>query len=209
MLQIERAIGIRGTYNVVGKLLPGLRAQIEPAGHALGFHTFDHHLEKRSRVRSLVGRTLANIGSLPRGGAIATQLGRCRRVDQRIKGYRPARSRLSADTDPRSLAYYNFEWLASSADSLGIREPEMEQGIVKIPIRFDDFVLHRSEPYEPWEERVLEAARTSDFLALSLHDCYSARWLGRYPSLLQRLQDLGEFKTLDEVATEVTLAHAG
>ncbi len=208
MLEAEHAAGIRGTYNVVGSLLPGMRGQIEPAGHTLGFHTFDHDVDRKPRFRRLAARALERFGSLPRGAAIATQLGRCRRVDRRIKGYRAAQSWLGADTDPRSLSYYNFEWLASSVASLGIREPEMDQGVVKIPILFDDFVLHRSDPYDAWEARALEAARTSDFLAFSLHDCYGDLWLDRYPSFLRRLQELGEFKTLDEVAAEVTLTHA-
>jgi hypothetical protein len=84
----------------------------------------------------------------------------------------------------------------------------MEKGIVKLPIRFDDFSLHRSMPYEPWEQRALELADQSNFLAFSLHDCYGGLWLERYPALLRRLRDLGELRTLDEVAAEVTLDDA-
>jgi hypothetical protein len=208
MLDAEGSAAITATYNVVGTILPDVRGQIEPAGHALGFHTFDHDLERQSRIRRFVARRVT-VGSLPRGGSVARQLGQCRTVDYRIKGYRPAQSRRGADTDPRGLAYYNFEWLASSAASLGITTPQMEQGIVKIPILFDDFSLHLSEPYDQWEARALAAARASDFLAFSLHDCYGAAWLDRYPSFLQRLSELGEFKTLDDVAAESTLAHAG
>ena len=136
------------------------------------------------------------------------QLGRCRTIDYRAKGYRPAQSRLGADTNEEHLAYHNFEWLASSARSLGIEDPRVEKGIVKIPIRFDDFSLHRSLPYERWETRALDTVRRSNFLAFSLHDCYGELWLEHYPALIQRLLDMGELKTLDEVAAEVTLEHA-
>jgi peptidoglycan/xylan/chitin deacetylase (PgdA/CDA1 family) len=208
MLDAERDAGIRGTYNVVGALLPDVRMQIESAGHAVGFHTFDHDLQMHSRFWRLAIRGVGRFGSVPRGGAFARQLGRCRRIDRRIKGYRPGQSRLGSDTDPRSLAYYNFEWLASSTDSLRIREPEMDQGIVKIPILLDDFTMHRSESYDVWEQRALQVAQRNAFVAVSLHDCYGDLWLDRYPTFLRRLQELGEFKTLDEVAAEVTLAHA-
>lgn len=209
MLEIERDFRVRATYNVVGSIVPEVRDQIEPAGHCLGFHTFDHHLDRRgNRARSLLARRLG-IGTAPEGTPIGLQLGRCRTVDYRAKGYRPAQSRLGADTDDGSLAYHNFEWLASSSLSLGIREPCIENGIVKIPIRFDDFPLHRAMSYEQWEERIFEFAGQSDFLALSLHDCYGPAWLEHYPTLLDRLRDLGTMKTLDEVAAEVTLEDAG
>ena len=77
-----------------------------------------------------------------------------------------------------------------------------------MPIRFDDFPLHRATPYERWEERILDAARGTDFLALSLHDCYGPLWIERYPAFLHRLADLGTLRTIDEVAAEVTLEHA-
>jgi hypothetical protein len=139
---------------------------------------------------------------------VKLQLGRCRSIDYRAKGYRPAQSRLGADTNEASLAYHNFEWLASSARSLGFSDPRMEKGIVKLPIRFDDFSLHRSMPYEDWEARALELARQSTFLAFSLHDCYGELWRGRYSTLLSRMLDLCEFRTLDQVAAEVTLDDA-
>ena len=47
------------------------------------------------------------------------QLVDCRRVDYRVKGYRPTQSRLGRDTAESRLAYFNFEWLASSSRSFG------------------------------------------------------------------------------------------
>lgn len=209
MLDTEHNVGVRATYNVVGSIMPEIRDQIEPAGHCLGFHTFDHSLDRRGfRARSLLARRLG-LGTVPDGTPTRLQLGRCRTVDYRVKGYRPAQSRLGADTDDGSLAHHNFEWLASSSTSLGISAPCIENGIVKIPIRFDDFPLHRGTPYEQWEARIFEFAGDNGFLALSLHDCYGPMWLDHYPAFLDRLRDLGAIKTLDEVAAEVTLQDAG
>ena len=47
-----------------------------------------------------------------------------------------------------------------------------------------------------------------DVLVFSLHDCYAPAWLPHYPRLLSVLHDLGELKTLDQLAAEVTLASA-
>ena len=208
MLDVERSVGVRATYNVVGCLMPEIRDQIEPAGHCLGFHTFDHSLNRRgSRARSVLARRLG-LGTAPHDTPSRMQLGQCRTVDFRVKGYRPARSRFGADTDDASLAHHNFEWLASSSQSLGIDEPRLENGIVKIPIRYDDFPLHQAMSYERWEERVFELAGSNEFFALSLHDCYGPMWLEHYPAFLDRLRDLGTMKTLDQVAAEVTLEHA-
>jgi hypothetical protein len=208
MLDAEAELGIHATYNVVGTLVPGVRDQIERAGHCLGFHTFDHSLERRgSRVRSLLASRLG-VGRVPDGTPTRLQLSRCRSVDYRVKGYRPAQSRLGADTDEANLAHHNFEWLASSSQSLGISEPGIENGIVKVPIRFDDFPLHRGMSYEDWEARILDVARRAEFLALSLHDCYGPLWVERYPALLNRLMDLGTLRTIDQVAAEVTLEDA-
>ena len=194
---------------MVGTLFPEIRGDLERDGHCLGFHTYDHHLEDRGfRARSLLARKMG-VGSGPAGTPTRLQLGRCRTIDYRIKGYRPAQSRLGADTDEGNLAHSNFEWLASSSQSLGISEPRMEKGIAKIPIRFDDFSLHQGMPYEQWEARVLDHARDREFLAFSLHDCYGPAWLEQYPTFLARLLDMGTMKMHDEVAAEVTLADAG
>jgi hypothetical protein len=207
MLTAEDALGITATYNVVGTILDDVRGPIESAGHCLGFHTFDHHLDARGeRVRSVLARRIG-VGAVPDGVPRRAQLGWCRTVDYRIKGYRPAQSRLGPDTDEANLAHHNFEWLASSSRSLGFDEPRLERGIVKIPIRSDDFPLHRGLCYEEWEAGVLALARAGGFFALSLHDCYGPTWLGRYPELLRRLGDLGRIESLDQVAADVTLEH--
>jgi hypothetical protein len=209
MIAAEHSLGVTATYNIVGELLPEVRGMLEPDGHCLGFHTYDHHVDDRwSRARALLARKL-RLGTVPDGTPNRFQLGRCRAIDYRIKGYRPAQSRLGADTDAGNLAHQNFEWLASSARSLGFDTPRMEQGIAKIPIRFDDFSLHQGMPYEQWEAQALARLRERDFVAFSLHDCYGPTWLERYPAFLRRLLEIGTLKTLDQVAAEVTLADAG
>lgn len=204
MLAIEQQFGVRATYNVVGVLVDDVRDEVGAGGHCLGFHTYDHHLERRG-WRSVLDR----FGLRATDGVPKTmQLARCRTIDHRAKGYRPAQSTLGPDTDEGRLAHHNFEWLASSARSLGIVEPRLENGIVKIPIRFDDFALHRALPYHEWEARALERIRGADFVAFSLHDCYGRLWLDHYPRLIDFLHANGELKTLDEVAAEVTLENA-
>ncbi len=79
---------------------------------------------------------------------------------------------------------------------------------MKIPIRFDDFPLHRAVSYEQWEARIFEFAGHSEFLALSLHDCYGPMWLDHYPALLDRLHDMATMNTLDQIAAEVILEDA-
>src|SRR5262249_43169914 len=93
MLTIERKFGVATTYNVLGTLLEQKRPEILASNpqHAIGFHSFDH------RIKDL------------------NQLGQCREVDLRVKGYRPARSELTAELSDYNLTRLNFEWLACSA----------------------------------------------------------------------------------------------
>ena len=208
MLAVEDRLGITATYNVVGAILPDVRDSVERGGHCLGFHTFDHYLDRRAeRARSLVARRL-RLGAIPDGVPARLQLSQCRTVDFRIKGYRPAQSRLGADTDDASLAHHNFEWLASSAHSFGFSEPRLEHGIVKIPIHHDDFPLHRGVSFDEWEARIMDLARANEYFSFSLHDCYGLRWRDHYEALLERLGDLGTTKTLDQIAAEVVLEGA-
>lgn len=193
MLAIEEDMRVRATYNVLGLLLPEVRRQIEPGGHALAFHSYDHRVGGRQRLREVLRR--------------ARQLSRCREVDYRIKGYRPPRSRVGSELSDANLLFHNFEWLASSQHSLARRQPGLTGGIVKIPIAIDDFDLHRGRlPYDRWEDRVVELLGAGDFGAVCLHDCYGPHWLSRYRGLLDRIQSLGRVVTMDELAAELTLA---
>jgi peptidoglycan/xylan/chitin deacetylase (PgdA/CDA1 family) len=208
-LAAEAENGVTATYNVVGTVLAAVRDPIASGGHCFGFHTFDHYVDRRlERPRAALARR-SPIGRVPDGQPRSMQLSRCRDLDFRIKGYRPAQSRLGADTDTALLARHNFEWLASSSHSLDLAEPRLERGIVKIPIRYDDFPLHRGMTYDVWEARVASLAREHDFFAVSFHDCYGPSWVDGYDRLLERLADLGTIKTFDEVAAEVVLADAG
>lgn len=180
MMAIEKEMDIKTTCFVLGSLLNETREKIEKNGHCLAFHSYDHQHED--------------------------QLIRCRRVDYRIKGYRPPRSILSSELSDEHLSYHNFEWLASSSGSLGLRSPKMRNGIVKIPILFDDFGLHeRRVGYEEWEKNALEKIKQNYFVAFSLHDCYAGHWLPHYREFLEKIRGTGRFKTLDAVAGEVIL----
>jgi peptidoglycan/xylan/chitin deacetylase (PgdA/CDA1 family) len=231
MLAIERAAGVRGTYNVVGCLLGEVREAIEAGGHCLGFHSWDHSargfspavwarvsrgarrlLGRGRSLRGLLGR-LGGAGPGPRpaapplarGGAM-DQPGLCRRVDRRIRGYRPPQSRITYEANDFNLAWRNYRWLASSPVSLGRWRPAVENRIVKIPIALDDFPLHTRElTYAAWKRRVLALAASAPFAAISVHDCYAGEWLDDYPALLGELATLGRLRTLDEVAWESIL----
>jgi hypothetical protein len=184
MLEIENRRGVRGTYNVVGCLMNEVRSDIERGGHEVAFHSHDHTEHQN-------------------------QLGLCRRVDYRIKAYRPPNSRVTRELTDEYLAYHSFEWLASSPGSIGTQEPAMRAGIARIPIRFDDFPLYKAgTSFEAWEAEVLNIIRDNDFTAFGLHDCYAHYWLGRFDEFLAKIQDLGRVETVGAVANRVALGCA-
>jgi hypothetical protein len=181
MLAVEETVGVPATYNVVGALLDEVRGPIERAGHCLAFHSYDH--------------------------GDGRQLDRCRRVDYRLKGYRPPRSLLTRELSDENLLFHNFEWLANSARSLGKTAPQLANGLVRIPIDFDDFSLYTGKrDYDTWEAAALEAIEQRSLVVFSLHDCYGHLWLERYAGFLERVQELARPLTLDELAAAVTLA---
>jgi len=183
MLALERAVGVRATYNVLGSLLDEIREKIQRDGHCVGFHSYDHRAEQ--------------------------QLAQCRRVDYRIKGYRPPNSTITPELSENELCWHNFEWLASGSSSLGFHEPRLENRVVKIPISFDDFDLFCGrKSFEEWRRMATDKMRRYDFVVFSLHDCYARYWLPEYESFLREICSLGNLRTLDEVAADVFLANA-
>jgi len=161
-------------------------------------------LPERLRARLRIGQARALRASTRTPEFM--ELVRCRQIDYRLRGYRPPQSRITMGLHDRHLAYWNFEWLASSAHSLGASEPRLENGIVKIPVHIDDHALYRGQPYGEWERSVLDLAERRDFAAISLHDCYASFWIDRYPALLAKLAGLGVSRTFDEVADGVLRA---
>lgn len=205
MLALEQAAGVPATYSVVGLFFDEVRGRIERHGHSCAFHSYDHSVAPRG-LAGVIGRWLRRRG-VPH--ADTTQLERCRHVDYRLKGYRPPQSRLTRGLSDRHLSFYNFAWLASSAWSLGFRAPRMENGVVKIPILFDDYELFRDGvSFETWRRKALGLIDAHSFVAFSLHDCYADRWLPHYADFLRELRDRGCFRTLDQVAADVALSHA-
>jgi hypothetical protein len=125
-------------------------------------------------------------------------------VDLQVKGYRPPQSRLTAEITDYTLAYWNFEWLLSSARSLGSSEPRLQNGIVKIPIHMDDYDMQTGDlSYGQWLQRLDSLVATRDFVAVGLHDCYARHWLDGYAELLGRLEHAGELWTCDQVVNRV------
>lgn len=183
ILRVESDAAVRGTYAVVGALLPEVRERIERRGHEVAFHSFDHG----------PGR----------------QLLRCRRVDYRIEGYRAPRSRLTRELRGRPLRLRNFQWLASSEASLGTRLPVRRSGVVMVPVVTDDFPLHTGalEP-DAWEEALVREVERRPFSTLSLHDCYAHLWIDRYPRLLERLAERVAIRRVGDVVDELFRAEA-
>lgn len=179
ILLLENKFNIKATYHLLGCLFNELHESIQRNGHSIGFHSYDHNI------------------NLP-------QLSKCRQTDKNVKGYRPPQSYITPELNTANLLFHGFEWLASSAGSLGIRYPEMRSGIVTIPILFDDYGLYtRKMKYKEWEDMAIRVFKDNDFVSFSLHDCYAHHWLPYIPRFLTRIAELGTFKTLDEVAREV------
>jgi glycosyltransferase involved in cell wall biosynthesis len=205
MLEIEWANGVRATYSVVGIFFDEVRARIERAGHTCAFHSYDHPVTSGG----VLARVLRRLKGRARQDQDSAQLERCRLVDYRLKGYRPPQSRLTRGLSDRHLSFHNFEWLASSAWSLGFQAPRMENGIAKIPILFDDYEMFRyGVPFETWRRKALDLIDTHTSVVFSLHDCYADLWLPHYADLLRAIRDKGCFRTLDEIAADLALAHA-
>jgi hypothetical protein len=178
MLQIERYFGLNATYNILGTLFTRKVDQIRASNpkHSIGFHSFNHDL------------------------ADLTQLSQCRRVDLRVRGYRPPQSRITSELSDYNLTKLNFEWFACGARSLGYAGCHLENGIAKIPIHLDDYPLFLGKPYEQWESELLNCARATPFFSFGLHDCYAGKWLERYRDLLGKLAAIRSFATADEIS---------
>jgi hypothetical protein len=181
MLEIEAKLDVKSTYNTVGMFFGEVRDKIEAGGHCIAFHSFDHRVEE-------------------------AQLNKCRRVDNRIKGYRPPQSRLTPELNESFFCLKNFDWLASSTRSLGLDVPMMQNRVVKIPIVTDDFELYKRKiKYADWEDRLLKEIEKRSFAAFGLHDCYGQFWLPHYKNLLARIKDLGTLQTLNSVSDRIIL----
>jgi hypothetical protein len=184
MLNLERDLNLKATYNVVGCILNEVKERLERDGHCIAFHSYDHNLERE-------------------------QLQKCKKIDYRIQGYRTPMSRLTPELTEEKLCFYNFEWLASSANSFGFDKPIMENRIVKIPILFDDFEMYKKNTqYELWEKKAISRIKENKFVAFGMHDCYGKFWLPYYEHFLKKIRGLGVFKTMDEVAFETILSCA-
>ena len=187
MLSIEKKFGVKATYNVLGSLLKDVRAKAEEDGHCIAFHSYNHQFDENEPI----------------------QLMECRKIDYRIKGYRPPQSKITAGLDDRHLGFHNFEWLASSRRSFGFDQPQIVNRIVKIPIYFDDFQMYKEGlKYEDWESLAMERINRSDPAVFCLHDCYAHLWLPYYEKFLEKILRLGKMKTLNTIAAEVAFENA-
>jgi hypothetical protein len=187
ILAVERDSGVKATYNVLGRMFQEVEQQIRTDGHCIAFHSFDHGFDE----------------SEPH------QLIECRKIDYRIKGYRPPQSKITKGLSDSHLAFHNFEWLASSTFSLGFSQPQASNRIVKIPIFFDDFHLYRgTQTYQDWEGFALKTIQENDFVAFSLHDCYAKFWLSNYQTFLEKIVNMAELKTMNQIASDVFLGNS-
>ena len=164
--------------------MPDLRAAIEGDGHEVAFHSYDHDLTKK-------------------------QLQRCRQFDYRIPGYRPPNSRITTELTDLQLTRHNFEWLASSPDSLNVRFAQVRAGIALIPVLFDDFSFYKQgTSWTEWERQALGVIEHRPLTTFGLHDCYAHYWLEHYDGFLKRLTGIGRLRTIGEVADELFLCDA-
>lgn len=184
MLAVEKDAGWRATYNVVGSLYEVVQSRIVAGNHCLAFHSFDHRIDDA-------------------GG----QLPACRKVDYRVRGYRPPQSVLTPEITAKRLRRYNFDWLASSRSSLDIDRPVLRDQLIHIPVLFDDYPLHTGQMnYPTWEARALDTVEREQTVAFGLHDCYADHWLPYYERFLGKLSKLGEPCTLDDLSDQVFLS---
>ena len=186
MLEIEKSFGINTTYNILGLLFSTKYPEIisSNGAHSIGFHSFNHNI------------------------ADVEQLARCRHIDLRVRGYRPPRSLMTAELTDYDLTFFNFEWLANGVRSLTQVGCALQNGLVKIPIHRDDYLLFTGAVgYEQWERGVLDAAQGKALFGLGLHDCYSGKWLPFYPALLDKLAATGTFAGADEICDQMFLRH--
>ena len=184
MLQIEKDFGLDATYNVLGSFLARKKKIIQASNphHSIAFHSFNHRLDD------------------------TMQLHQCRDVDLRVRGYRPPRSRLTAELTDYNLTFLNFEWLASSAPVWVLTSADLKMESSKIPIGLDDYSLFTGEvDYERWESDLLERACAKQLFAFGLHDCYAGLWLANYPQLLHKLAEIGDFITADQLCDRILL----
>ncbi len=203
MLEIEKELEVRASYCVVASFMNEVKEPILDGGHCLAFHSYDHKVG--SRPKGPFQKMVRWCWEEPH----TRQLARCREVDRRLKGYRPPRSNMTSELNAPYLCQQNIEWLASSVSSLGARTPFLKNRMVYIPIQFDDFPLYKhGTTYEDWERSALKRIETSDFVSFGLHDCYGEFWLPHYPKFLEKVKELGQVKTLNEVASEVILANS-
>ena len=179
MLAVEAQHDVQATYSVVGCILEDVRAAIAQAGHGLAFHSFDHTRQ-------------------------GDQLLRCRMVDYRIPGYRPPQSRMTRELRDNHLTHHNFEWLASSEHSLGFGLPCLTNGVVKLPIKLDDYSLHTGAlNFDQWWTQLQAMLKTRPYLAVGLHDCYAEHWLEPYPDMLRWFKDHATVQRLGDVANRL------
>lgn len=211
MIRCEKAAGVKATYSVLGCLFSDVRKDIETDGHCLAFHSYDHVIRKHwrfTRYYWAFRRRLADASGASAKGRHANQLFLCRLEDPRIRGFRPPQSRVTGEWDDFNLVLRNFDWCATSSPALpGV--PAMQNRLVKIPIRLDDFPLYKSRmPFREWQRRLVDEIRNRDFVAFGLHDCYADLWLSHYPGFLEAISKMGAIRTLDAVADETILASA-
>ncbi len=189
ILDREAVAGVKVQYNVVATLFDDYQEAIRAGGHAMAFHSYDHRMTETP-------------------DDLLEMLWKCRAKDYRLKGYRPPQSK-QIEGSEAALLDANFEWLASSARSLGHRWPVMSNGLVRIPVHLDDYALFTGQmTYGDWRDELLKLAREQDFLVIGLHDCYAPHWLPWYGELLRELQGMAALMTLDEVAARFSLGAA-
>jgi hypothetical protein len=182
MLDIETQMGLSLTYSVLGKLLPALRPLFQKHGiRSLALHSFDHQIGSLNQIRQV------------------------RRIDGKIHGYRPPQSKITPELTDFNLSFYNFEWLLSSAGSIGLTEPQLQNYIVKIPVHMDDYPLQTGRySINEWIGRLRSLLDSNiSLVTIGTHDCYARQWLEYYPQVLRECIAKGPIWNCDDIADTV------
>lgn len=164
MLEVEAEHKLSLTYSVVGNQICDIKPHLDKyLVESVAFHSYDHRINSTNQLKMV------------------------RRVDHKIRGYRPPQSKITSEITDFNLSMFNFEWLLSSAGSLNAIDPVLSNYIVKIPVHLDDYQLHTGElTLSRWMERFHRLLDSGiKLVCVGLHDCYARTWIDHYPKILE------------------------
>ena len=108
------------------------------------------------------------------------------------------------------LCHHNFEWLASSAKSIGSQAPVLRNW--DRPDSRSPLTISHCTPGSSITRNgraiALGRIRTSPVIAFCVHDCYANHWLEDYPRFIEELRTMGELLTFNQLSDRMILLNA-